>query len=64
MPSTQLQDAAPARACTLRAEHACFRARLCATRRAPHAAGTQGGAWECPRHNVRMQILSTQPETS
>eukprot|EP00969_Alexandrium_andersonii_P073575 3245005-Alexandrium_andersonii.AAC.1 len=61
MLSTQLQDTAKARAHTPRAGHACFRARACTSRRARHAAGTHRGAWECHRHAVSTQILSTQP---
>eukprot|EP00969_Alexandrium_andersonii_P321536 14207160-Alexandrium_andersonii.AAC.1 len=40
--STELQGSAQARARTQRAEHACFRARLGAARRAQHATGRPG----------------------
>eukprot|EP00969_Alexandrium_andersonii_P283968 12554403-Alexandrium_andersonii.AAC.1 len=62
MLSTQLQDAALARARTPPAEHAYFRASACATRRALHAAGKQWGARECSRQAVSTQILGTQPK--
>eukprot|EP00969_Alexandrium_andersonii_P373602 15484409-Alexandrium_andersonii.AAC.1 len=47
-------------ACSFKAQP---RARACASRRARHATGTQGGAWECSRHAVSTRILGMQPET-